>query len=166
MMQKRSACIRGEKCVALTFKARLNCALHHNANGLTGEEIADKAEVQYSRLKSYASESQPNDHIPFRALVRVCRVTGRWDLIDSELAHDGFHLQRIDGAAHTGKPLFEAVDVVAEAGRLLELIRDISKDDKVDAVERARAHDVIRRLRDESEQLERALDGPPHLRAV
>lgn len=156
MMQKRSACVRGDKCLPLTFKSRLNCALFHH-QALTPEEIADRAEVPYARLKSYASESQPNDHIPFRSLLRVCAVTVRWDLIDAEL--NTYHRGLVEyDAKPVADALNESIDVATSAGRLLEQVRELSKDGKLDAGDRAKVREFLRTVRAEVEQVDASLD--------
>lgn len=158
MMQKRSACVRGEKCHPLTDKSRLNCVVFHDPD-LMPEEIADKAGIQFWRLKNYASESQPSDWIPFRSLLRVCDVTGRWDLIDASLNqyHRGI-------TEFTAKPsadvLNESIDVNTVAARLLDRIREMSRDGRLDANDRAQARDLLRILRAEVEQVDVSLDAP------
>lgn len=157
MMQRRSVCVRGDKCNPLTHKARLNCALYHHPT-LTPEEIADKAEISLSRLKNYASESHSNDLIPFKALLRFCAVTGRWDLIDAELNTYRRGIVDFD-AKPTADALNESIDVSTAAGRLLELVRELSKDG-LDASDRAKAREMLRTVRTEVEQLDASLDAP------
>lgn len=158
MMQKRAACVRGEKCLPLTFKARLNCRVHHHPD-LTSHEIADRAHVQHARLLAYASESQPNDHIPFKALLRVCVVLDAWDLIDAEL-----NIYRRGIVEFEAKPsadaLHESIDVTTAASRVLEQVRDSCKDGRLDSSDRAKVREMLRTVRTEVEQLDASLDAP------
>jgi len=157
MMQRRSVCQRGEKCNPLTHKARLNCAFYHHPT-LTPEEIADRAEIGFGRLKNYASESHANDLIPFKTLLRFCSVTGRWDLIDAELNTYRRGLVDFD-AKPTASALNESIDLSTAAARLLELVRDASTNG-IDPNERAKAREVLRQVRAEAEQVDQALDEP------
>lgn len=166
MMQKRAVCIRGEKCNPLTHKSRLNCALFHHAT-LTPEEIADKSEITYSRLKNYASESQANDLIPFKALVRFCAVTARWDVIDAELNSHHRGVAEFE-VAPTADALNESIDVSTAAARVLEQVRELAKDGSLDAADRSKVRDMLRTMRSEVEQLDASLDAPApsHLRSI
>lgn len=165
MMHKRSICIRGDKCVPLTFKARLNCVVTHNPI-LTSHEIADRAEIQHGRLMSYASESQPGDHIPFKALLRLCDALHRWDLIDAEL--NRYHIGIIEfDAKASADALNESIDVNTTAARVLEEVRTLGRDGSLDALDRAKVRELLRTVRAEVEQLDAALDAPaPKLRAL
>jgi len=158
MMQKRSACVRGDKCYPLTHKSRLNCALYHHAD-LTPEEIADKSEIAFSRLKNYASESQPSDLIPFKALVRFCAVTGRWDVIDAELNAHRRGVVEFEHVA-TADALNESIDVNTAAARVLEQVRELSRDGRLDSADRAKVREMLRTVRTEVEQLDASLDVP------
>lgn len=158
MMQKRAACIRGDKCLPLTDKARLNCKVTHHPE-LTSHEIADRAQISHGRLMAYASESQPNDHIPFKALLRLCAVLDAWDLIDAAL--HAYHRGVVEfEAPATADPLNESIDVSTVAARLLNEVRELSKDGVLDSSDRAKVRDTIRQVRTEVEQLDASLDVP------
>jgi hypothetical protein len=156
MMQRRSVCQRGDKCNPLTHKARLNCAFYHHPT-LTPEEIADKSEIALSRLKNYASESHANDLIPFKALLRFCSVTGRWDLIDAEL--NTYRRGVVDfDAKPTADALNESIDVSTASSRLLELVRELGRDG-LDAADRSRVREQLRAIRAEVEQVDASMDS-------
>lgn len=158
MMQKRSACVRGEKCLPLTFKARLNCVVHHHPT-LTSQEIADRAQIQHARLLAYASESQPGDNIPFKALMSLCAVLDDFEPINAELNihHRGIVAFDVKPAADA---LNESIDVSVTAGKLLDEVRTLSKDGSLDASDRAKLRERLRTMRSEIEEVDAALDTP------
>lgn len=158
MMRTRSLCIRGEKCLPLTHKSRLNCAVLHHAV-LSSEQIAERAQVKHARLLAYASESQ-TDQVPFLKLLAVAQVTERWDLVDDALAQ--YRRRTVTSAVvvNTDNPLDAAVDVTAIAAQALTAVRDLRRGG-FDASERVQLRDLVRMIRTEVDELSQSIEVTP-----
>jgi uncharacterized protein with PIN domain len=67
-------------------------------------------------------------------------------------------------AKHTADALNESIDVSTSAAKVLEQVRELTKDGNLDADDRARVRELLRTVRTEVEQLDASLDAPTNRR--
>lgn len=155
-MQKAKVCKAQTPCVPRTFRQALACRTQHHPM-LTLEEIADRAEVQARRLYRWANDNEPHEQIPMQALMRICAVTGAWDLIDFMLEPHGLRVMSI-GRTQARDLLHEAVDLPVAVGRTLDLVQRVTQDGRVDEDEEREVRQSLRELRRHADDVDNALD--------
>lgn len=155
MMQKAKACRMHTPCVPRIFEQALACRTQHHPT-LTTEEIADRAEVSVRRLHRWSNENEPHEQIPARVLVRICVVTGAWDLIDFLVEPHGLRL--VSTVRSDARDLLrEAADLPVAVGRAFEAVTRITRDGVVDEDEACELREHTRNIRREADDLDSAL---------
>lgn len=157
MMQRARTCRLQTPCVPRTFKQALACRTQHHPT-LSTEEIADRAEVQPGRLHRWANDNQPQEQISAQALMRICAVTGAWDLVDFLVEPHGLRLVSV--ARTSARDLArEALDLPVAIGRALEVVQRVTQDGHVDEDEEREIRQHTRAIRREADDLDSVLDN-------
>lgn len=155
-MHKAKACRLGTPCTPRTFKQALQCRTQHHPTH-TVERIAEIAGIRKDRLYAYANENDPSE-IPFKSLLKICAAIGDRDLLDFELEPYGLRTVELTHT-HATSLVHEVMDVSVAHGRLVESVRDASKDGRLDETERHVIRQNVRVLRREADDVESALDN-------
>lgn len=156
MMQKAKACRMHTPCVPRTFKQALACRTQHHPM-LTAEEIADRAEVQVRRLHRWANDNEPHEQISAQALIRICAVTGAWDLLDFLVEPHGLRVVSTN-RTEARSLVNEAMESAAASGRLMEVVHRAVSDGRVDDEEMREIRQHTRIVRREMDDIDSVLD--------
>lgn len=157
MMVSRKACLLGDRCVPLTFRQRLCCAVEHHED-LRAEQIAERANIPYRWLRAYCADSADH-HIPAESLIAIVRVTGRVDLLEHLARECGLRVVRPPDQISPEELVAEALDVTAAHGELVGALRKAMRDGCIRDHERAELLERARRVQRELAEMESALGG-------
>lgn len=151
MLLSAKHCLTIQRCPSVGLKETLACAIYHDAQGRSAEDLAALAQVPVAWLRRYA---EPNHaaQIPAETLMRVARVSGRIpELFGAVLRESGWRVVPESAAEPTGETVLrEFLDAAAAHGEVAEQVRDAARDGRLCADDRAA---ILRRVEAEQQQL-------------
>jgi hypothetical protein len=164
MNYQESVCRGGQRCPAANLEQGLRCAIEHHPT-LPEDTILKRAQIRKQDLVHWWNENQ-NRSIPSDALMRVVRVTQRFELIELLFADNELgdvltvvHKVEGDGVDDLKGEVLDVVDATGDAARACRDLRPGRPCDdaalervekclnRIDHRENAEAREVAKRLR-------------------